>query len=94
MNYLKIITQSNDDLQITKLKSNVELTDHTEELQQLLERLGVNPSTGLSSAEVNRLLKEKGSNSLTPPKQTPTWVKFLKELTGFFSLLVRKTFKK
>jgi len=80
--------KSDENVQIAKLKSNVELSDHTEDLQKLFERLGVNPSTGLSSAEVNRLIKEQGPNSLTPPKQTPTWVKFLKELTGFFSLLL------
>ena len=31
---------------------------------------------------------ELGPNMLTPPKQTPALIKFIKELTGFFSLLL------
>ena len=70
------------------LKRNVVVTAHLEDLNELLGRLGVNPATGLTSRDAERLLKDHGTNVLTPPKSTPTWIKFLKELTGFFSLLL------
>ena len=75
--------QKHDDL-----KRNVEVTAHKEDLEDLLERLGVNQHTGLELESAKLLLDELGQNLLTPPKQTPAWVKFLKELTGFFSLLL------
>ena len=71
------------------LKRNVEVTAHKEDLDtELLKRLGVNQHTGLDSDAAKVKLAELGQNILTPPKQTPAWVKFLKELTGFFSLLL------
>ncbi|KAL7555017.1 hypothetical protein ACHAWF_018598 [Thalassiosira exigua] len=70
------------------LKRNVEVTAHKEGLDELLERLGVNKHTGLSSDAAKAALAAHGPNQLTPPRQTPAWVKFFKELTGFFSLLL------
>lgn len=64
------------------------MTAHKEDLNELLVRLGVNPDTGLSTDSTKQLQDEHGLNQLTPPKQTPAWVKFLRELTGFFSLLL------
>lgn len=64
------------------------ITDHKEELQQLFGRLGVDPNVGHSSDKAKELLLKCGSNMLTPPKQTPAMIKFIKELTGFFSLLL------
>ena len=64
------------------LKRNVEVTAHKEPLDELLDRLNVNQHVGLSSSSAKLLLSEHGNNMLTPPRQTPAWVKFLKELTG------------
>lgn len=77
-----------NEAQHNDLRRNVEVTAHKEDLEELLERLGVNQHTGLGNDAAKALLGEHGENVLTPPKQTPTWVKFLKELTGFFSLLL------
>ena len=64
-------------------------TAHKEDLDtELLPRLGADANVGLSSAAVKARLAEHGPNALTPPRRTPAWVRFLKELTGFFSLLL------
>mmetsp|Transcript_5667 Transcript_5667/g.8787 ORF Transcript_5667/g.8787 Transcript_5667/m.8787 type:complete len:833 (+) Transcript_5667:210-2708(+) len=76
---------NNDDL-----KRNVQVTAHKETLEELTSssRLNVNPHTGLNADDAKQRLETHGMNMLTPPKQTPTWIKFLKELSGFFSLLL------
>ena len=71
------------------LKRNVEITEHLEDLKALLTKFDVNQDLGLNTETAKKLLSKYGSNSLTPPAQVPAWIKFLKELTGFFSLLVR-----
>eukprot|EP01116_Phalansterium_solitarium_P012111 TRINITY_DN28115_c0_g1_i1.p1 TRINITY_DN28115_c0_g1~~TRINITY_DN28115_c0_g1_i1.p1 ORF type:complete len:1054 (-),score=327.67 TRINITY_DN28115_c0_g1_i1:227-3388(-) len=45
-------------------------------------------STGLTSIKAAELRETFGPNSLTPAKQTPLWLKFLGEFTGFFPLLL------
>ena len=70
------------------LKKNVEIYYHKEDFDDLYQRLQTNPETGLSLEQVKKNLHEFGLNKLTPPPSTPIWIKFLKELTGFFSLLV------
>ena len=42
---------------------------------------------GLTNAEARTRLQQGGRNALTPPKQTPEAIKFLKNMTGGFSLL-------
>ena len=43
---------------------------------------------GLTSEQAKRVLERDGPNELTPPKTTPEWVKFCKQLFGGFSLLL------
>lgn len=43
---------------------------------------------GLTHAKAKEILERDGPNSLTPPKQTPEWVKFCKQLFGGFALLL------
>ena len=80
--------EANTAKQHADLKRNVEVTAHKEPLDELLERLNVNQHVGLSSSSAKLLLSEHGNNMLTPPRQTPAWVKFLNAVTGFFSLLL------
>jgi magnesium-transporting ATPase (P-type) len=42
----------------------------------------------LSHAKAKENLERDGPNALTPPKQTPEWVKFCKNLFGGFALLL------
>ena len=47
-----------------------------------------NQERGLTKAEHDSRLQKYGPNQLTPPKTIPEWVKFLKNMTEFFSLLI------
>ncbi|XP_066948282.1 sodium/potassium-transporting ATPase subunit alpha isoform X1 [Macrobrachium rosenbergii] len=70
------------------LKQELELDEHKVPIEELFQRLTVNPDTGLSQNEARRRIERDGPNALTPPKQTPEWVKFCKNLFGGFSLLL------
>ena len=43
---------------------------------------------GLTVEKAKEVLLRDGRNELTPPKTTPEWVKFCKQLFGGFSLLL------
>lgn len=43
---------------------------------------------GLSHAKAKENLERDGPNALTPPKQTPEWIKFCKNLFGGFAMLL------
>lgn len=47
-----------------------------------------NGETGLTAAKARENLERDGLNALTPPKSTPEWVKFCKQLFGGFALLL------
>lgn len=69
------------------------MDEHRIPLEELLQRLGVDIETGLTSGKAQELLEKNGRNALTPPEQEPEWVKFCKLLFGGFSALlwVRKS---
>jgi len=62
--------------------------EHTVSLETLRDRLKTDFETGLANTEAKDRLEKFGPNSLTPPKKTPEWIKFLKTMfTGFAMLL-------
>lgn len=71
-----------------ELQKNVTMDEHEIELEELYKKYGVNPETGLSPSAAAKGIAENGLNELTPPPQTPWYIKFLAEMTGFFSLLL------
>lgn len=70
------------------LKQELTIDEHSVPIEELFQRLSVNPDVGLSQSEAKRRYERDGPNALTPPKQTPEWVKFCKNLFGGFSLLL------
>merc|ERR1712131_156726 len=70
------------------LTKEVEMTEHTDSIEKVCESYGVKPSEGLSDAEAKKRLERDGYNELTPPKTTPEWVKFCRNLFGGFSTLL------
>eukprot|EP00731_Ephydatia_muelleri_P006443 Em0003g691a len=72
---------------IEDLKKEIRMDEHTIPLEELLTRLGTNIKSGLTNGEARSRLNTRGRNALTPPKQTPEIIKFLKNMTGGFSLL-------
>jgi sodium/potassium-transporting ATPase subunit alpha len=70
------------------LKQEVSMDEHTIPIGELYARLNSNPDTGLTATQAKQVLERDGPNALTPPKTTPEWVKFCKQLFGGFALLL------
>lgn len=70
------------------LKQEISMDEHIIPLQDLFSRLNSNPERGLTAAKAREVLARDGPNALTPPKKTPEWVKFCKNLFGGFALLL------
>lgn len=73
---------------LDNLKQELEIDDHKIPIEELFRRLHSNPDTGLTQARAKENYERDGPNALTPPKTTPEWVKFCKNLFGGFSLLL------
>uniref|UniRef100_A0A4X1VU39 Sodium/potassium-transporting ATPase subunit alpha n=1 Tax=Sus scrofa TaxID=9823 RepID=A0A4X1VU39_PIG len=61
---------------------------HKLTLDELSAKYAVDLNKGHSPEEAQRILARDGPNTLTPPRSTPEWVKFCKQLFGGFSLLL------
>ncbi|XP_049811506.1 sodium/potassium-transporting ATPase subunit alpha isoform X8 [Schistocerca nitens] len=70
------------------LKQELDIDFHKISPEELYARFSTNPETGLTHAKAKEVLERDGPNALTPPKQTPEWVKFCKNLFGGFALLL------
>ena len=70
------------------LKRELEMDEHKISIHDLLERYEVDVSKGLTSIQVIERNQRYGDNCLTPPKKTPEWKKFCRQLFGGFALLL------
>jgi len=70
------------------LKKELEMTEHKCTLEELAVQLGSNFTKGLTAKQAADYLARDGPNALTPPKTTPEWIKFCKNLFGGFSTLL------
>ncbi|XP_070549083.1 sodium/potassium-transporting ATPase subunit alpha-3-like isoform X2 [Ptychodera flava] len=73
---------------LDELKKEIEIDDHKIPIDELYARHQTNPETGLTAAQAKEKLARDGPNALTPPKKTPEWIKFCKNLFGGFSTLL------
>jgi len=73
---------------LDNLKQELDIDDHKIPLEELFRRLHTNPDTGLTQARAKENFERDGPNALTPPKTTPEWIKFCKNLFGGFALLL------
>lgn len=76
------------DEEIDDLYHELETRDHVIPIQRLCEKLNTNMSQGMSSENAAQVYAENGPNSLSPPKVTPEYIKFLKCLYGGFAVLL------
>jgi len=74
--------------ELDDLKQELDMDEHKIPLEELYARLGADPVRGLSVERAKQILERDGPNQLSPPKTTPEWVKFCKQLFGGFSLLL------
>jgi len=70
------------------LTKEVEMTEHTDPASKVLADYGSDMNKGLTEAEVKKRIERDGYNELTPPKTTPEWIKFCRNLFGGFSTLL------
>lgn len=77
-----------DKEQLDELKQEVIMDEHKISVEELFSRLKTNSDSGLTFSQAKAVLERDGPNALTPPKKTPEWVKFCKQLFGGFALLL------
>jgi len=73
---------------LNELKQELDIDFHKVPISELCQRLGTNIDTGLTNAQAKANQERDGPNRLTPPPQTPEWVKFCQNLFGGFALLL------
>jgi len=73
---------------LDNLKREMEMDEHKIPLDALIQRYGSNIQNGLTTQKAKEVMERDGRNELTPPKTTPEWVKFCKQLFGGFSILL------
>ncbi|KAK0411734.1 hypothetical protein QR680_005814 [Steinernema hermaphroditum] len=73
---------------INELKQEVRMDEHTVPMEELIRRLDSSLESGLTSTKAASVLARDGPNALSPPKTTPEWIKFAKNLFGGFALLL------
>jgi sodium/potassium-transporting ATPase subunit alpha len=73
---------------MNELKKELELDEHKIPVEELCARRQTDIAKGLTSAKAKEYLEKEGYNELTPPKTTPEWIKFCKQLFGGFSTLL------
>ncbi|XP_064595544.1 sodium/potassium-transporting ATPase subunit alpha-like isoform X2 [Liolophura sinensis] len=71
-----------------ELKQELEMDEHRISLEELYDRLGTDPNMGHTTEQAREIFARDGPNQLSPPKTTPEWVKFAKQLFGGFALLL------
>ncbi|XP_066920837.1 sodium/potassium-transporting ATPase subunit alpha-like [Clytia hemisphaerica] len=74
--------------ELNDLKKELELTEHSSDLDTLLKDYETSLEKGLTNEKAAANLERDGPNALTPPKTTPEWVKFCQQLFGGFSMLL------
>jgi len=70
------------------LRKEVEMTEHTDSVEKVCDQYKTSVENGLTESDAEERLKRDGHNELTPPKTTPEWIKFCRNLFGGFSTLL------
>ena len=78
----------NDKEKMNDLKKELDMDEHKISMEELCSRLQTDTVKGLTEAKANEMFKKYGKNALTPPKETPKWVKFLKQMSNGFAILL------
>ena len=64
------------------------MDDHRITLEQLVRRLETNTTVGLTDEEAKKRLEFYGKNKMSEPPKQSLILKFLKEITNMFALLL------
>ncbi|XP_012257126.3 sodium/potassium-transporting ATPase subunit alpha-B-like [Athalia rosae] len=74
--------------EIEDLHHEPETVDHMIDLQRLCEKYDTNIKTGLTNEKAEEVLEEYGPNAISPPRETPEYLKFIKCMCGGFAGLL------
>jgi hypothetical protein len=74
--------------QLNGAKKVADIIAHTYTFDEMPTILHTDLTNGLSGDDAKTRLLRDGPNRLTPPKQTPWWVKLIKQLVGGFQLML------
>ena len=64
------------------------MDEHRIPLEELCYRFGTNLETGLSTEMAIRRNAEEGDNKLPEKKKEPGWIRFLREITNWFAIML------
>jgi sodium/potassium-transporting ATPase subunit alpha len=74
--------------ELDELHNEIETRDHVIPIQRLCEKLHTNSENGMTILEASKVFAKNGPNSLSPPPETPEYIKFLMCMfSGFAALL-------
>jgi len=73
---------------VEDLKKEMDMDWHRISIDEFCTRLQTDVDKGLTQSVYEEVYKREGPNRLTPPKTTPEWIKFCKQLFGGFSTLL------
>jgi magnesium-transporting ATPase (P-type) len=74
--------------QINASKKVADIIVHSYSFAEISSILHTDLSQGLTGSDAKTRLLRDGPNRLTPPKQTPWWIKLIKQLVGGFQLML------
>ena len=74
--------------QLNAAKKVADIVAHTYSFDEMTSILHTDLTNGLGGDDAKTRLLRDGPNRLTPPKQTPWWVKLIKQLVGGFQLML------
>ena len=84
----KKLTKKEKKENVNDLKKEMDMDWHRIEWSEVCHKLGTSIETGLTTADYKVIYDREGPNRLTPPKTTPEWIKFCKQMFGGFSTLL------
>jgi len=74
---------------LSGLKKELDVIDHKLDIEEVYKKYGTKDvEFGLTDAQVAAGIEKYGKNQLSPPKTTPTWVRFLRTMFSGFALLL------
>uniref|UniRef100_A0A7E4V1S5 Sodium/potassium-transporting ATPase subunit alpha n=1 Tax=Panagrellus redivivus TaxID=6233 RepID=A0A7E4V1S5_PANRE len=82
------MVKKNGRAELAELKQEVTMDEHQIPMDDLCKRYVSDTEKGLTTARAEEVLARDGPNALSPPRTTPEWIKFCKNLFGGFALLL------
>uniref|UniRef100_A0AC34GP15 Sodium/potassium-transporting ATPase subunit alpha n=1 Tax=Panagrolaimus sp. ES5 TaxID=591445 RepID=A0AC34GP15_9BILA len=83
-----MVVKKNARSDLNDLKQEVSMDEHQIPIEQLMRRYESDVNKGLTTSKAAEIMARDGPNALSPPRTTPEWIKFCKNLFGGFAMLL------